>query len=333
MKTFTARAGAILAGALLGPFAAFTGAQAQGAANYPNQVIRMIVPYAPGGASDFLARIAAPKMAALLGQQIVVDNRSGGAGNVGMDAAARAAPDGYTLFLGDIGAVELNPHFFKDLRVKPLKDFIPVSVMTETPLLLVAHPSVPAANVKELIAHVKERPNKLSFATPGASTLDRLVMERFRRLAGMELNHVPYGGGAGPAAADVVGGHVQLMFGTISSVLPHVQGGRLKALAISTAERSPALPDTPTIGELGYPAAVGVSWQGLLVPAGTPRAIVDKLHGVVVQVMSDPEIKARVAERGAKASSSKSADDFLNFIIEDEKKWAAVISDAGIKAE
>ncbi|MGB3389005.1 MAG: tripartite tricarboxylate transporter substrate binding protein [Pseudaminobacter sp.] len=308
-------------------------AQAQDAANYPEQTIRLVVPYAPGGASDFLARIAAPKMSALLGQQIVVDNRSGGAGNFGMDIAARAAPDGYTLFLGDIGAVALNPHVYADMTVKPLEDFIPVSVMTETPLLLVAHPDVPAANVEELVTHVKANPGKLSFASPGSSTLDRLVMERFRSLAGMELNHVPYGGGAGPAAADVIGGHVQLMFGTISSTLPHVQTGKLKALAVSTSERTPALPDTPTVGDLGYGDATGVAWQGLFVQTGTPQAIVDKLHAAVVEVMNDPEVKSRIAERGGKAVSNDSPASFLKYIQDDEAKWAAVIQEVGIKAD
>ncbi len=302
-------------------------AGAQDASNYPNQPVRIVVPFAPGGASDFAARVIQPKLAAILGQQIVIDNRAGAAGNVGMDVAARAAPDGYTLYLGNIGTVALNPHVFKDLRVKPLQDFVPVSILADMPSLLVANPKFPPNSVKELIAYAKANPGKVNFATPGSGSMDRLEMELFRKLAGIDMNHVPYKGGAGPAAADVVGGHVEIMFGTIASTLPHVRGGRLKAFAVTAKERVAAIPDIPTIVELGFPDAVASSWQGILVPTGTPKPIVDKLHAAIVQVMADPEVQRRYSDIGAKAVASKSPEEFATYIREDAKRWEAVIKD------
>jgi tripartite-type tricarboxylate transporter receptor subunit TctC len=298
-----------------------------GAQDYPNQPIKVIVPFAPGGASDFAARVIQAKLSAVLGQQVVIENRAGAAGNVGMDVAARAAPDGYTLYLGNIGTVALNPHVFKDLRVKPLQDFIPVSILADMPSLLVANPKFAPNTVQELIAHAKANPGKVNFASPGSGSMDRLEMELFRKQAGIDMTHVPYKGGAGPAAADVVGGHVEIMFGTIASTMPHVKGARLKALAVTSRERVAAIPDVPTIVEAGFPDAVASSWQGILVPAGTPKPIVDKLHGAIVQTMADPDIKRRYEEIGATAVSSKSPEEFLSYIREDGKKWEIIIKE------
>jgi len=314
--------------AMTATMAALAGAvHAQDASNYPNQPVRIIVPFAPGGASDFAARVIQPKLSAVLGQQIVIDNRAGAAGNVGMDVAARATPDGYTLYLGNIGTVALNPHVFKDLRVKPLQDFIPVSILADMPSLLIANPKFPPNSVKDLIEHAKANPGKINFASPGSGSMDRLEMELLRKLAGINMTHVPYKGGAGPAAADVVGGHVEIMFGTIASTLPHVKGGRAKALAVTSKERVAAIPDVPTIVEAGFPDAVASSWQGILVPAGTPKPIVDKLHAAIVQTMADPDIKRRYEEIGAKAVSSASPEEFLAYIREDGKKWEIIIKE------
>jgi tripartite-type tricarboxylate transporter receptor subunit TctC len=307
--------------------ATIASAEAQDASSYPNQPVKVIVPFAPGGASDFAARVIQPKLGAVLGQQIIIENRAGAAGNVGMDVAARAAPDGYTLYLGNIGTVALNPHVFKDLRVKPLQDFIPVSILADMPSLLVANPKFAPSTVKELIDYAKANPGKVNFASPGSGSMDRLEMEFLRKRAGIDMTHVPYKGGAGPAAADVVGGHVEIMFGTIASTMPHVKGGRLKALAVTSTQRVAAIPDVPTIGEAGFPDAVASSWQGILVPTGTPKPIVDKLHAAIVQTMADPDIVKRYEEIGAKAVSSKSPEEFLAYIRDDGKKWEIIIKE------
>lgn len=310
---------------------AITAAAAQ--SNYPSQPIRVIVPFAPGGASDFVARLIQPGMSQFLGQQVVIENRAGAAGNVGMDVAARGAPDGYTIFLGNVGTVSINPSLYSDLTVKPDKDFIPVSIVADTPGILIANPKFPPNNAKDLVAYSKARPGKINFASPGSGSLNRLEMEIFRLNAGLDMNHVPYKGGAGPAVADIMGGHVELMFTTISSGIQHVKGGRLKALGVTTKERVPALPDVPTMLEQGFPANVSSSWQGVLVPANTPRPIVDKIHAALVQAVSDPKVKARMAEAGVIATTNKSPEEFKAYLQEDAKKWSEVIKKTGAKPE
>jgi len=308
-------------------------AYAQGAGNYPIRPIRMIVPFAPGGASDFAARLIQPGMSQFLGQQIVIENRPGAAGNVGMDLAARAAPDGYTVYLGNVGTVSINPTIFPDLTVKPDKDFIGVSLVAETPGVLIANPKFPPNSVKELVDYVKARQGKINFASPGSGSLNRLEMEVFRKDAGLEMTHVPYKGGAGPAVADVIGGHVELMFTTISSAIQHVKAGRLKALAVTTKERVPALPNVPTMLELGWKNSVSSSWQGLLVPAGTPRPIVEKLHAAVVYAMSDPKVRERMAEGGVFPVTSKSPEEFKSYLEAEAKKWGAVAKATGARPD
>jgi tripartite-type tricarboxylate transporter receptor subunit TctC len=306
---------------------------ARAQSDYPNQPITMVVPFAPGGASDFAARLLQPKLSELLGQQIVIENRDGAAGNVGMDIAARAKPDGYTVFLGNVGTISINPYIFSSLRVKPLQDFIPVSIVADTPGLLIANPAFPPNNVKELVEYVKARPGQVNFASPGTGSVNRLEMESFRREAGLDMIHVPYKGGAGPATADVMGGHVSLMFVTISSGINHVKGGRLKALGVSTKQRVAQLPDVPTMTEQGYPKSVSSSWQGILVPTGTPQPIVDKLHAAIVETMKDEKIRARMAESGVIAVSSASPAEFKEYIAADAAKWSAVITEIGVKAD
>jgi tripartite-type tricarboxylate transporter receptor subunit TctC len=308
-------------------------AVAQGASNYPTQPIRVVVPFAPGGASDFAARLIQPGMAQSLGQQIVIENRAGAAGNVGMDVAARAAPDGYTIYVGNVGTVSINPSLYEDLTVKPDKDFIPVSIVADTPGLLIANSKFPPNSVKELVEYVKARQGKINFASPGSGSLNRLEMEVFRRDAGLDMTHVPYKGGAGPAVADVIGGHVELMFTTISSAIQHVKDGRLKALGVTTKERVPSLPNVPTMLEQGYPNSVSSSWQGVLVPAGTPRPIVEKIHAAVVQAMSDAKVRERFMESGVIPVTSKSPEEFKVYIAAETKKWGEVIKSTGAKPE
>jgi tripartite-type tricarboxylate transporter receptor subunit TctC len=309
-------------------------AQAQGAGNYPNQPIRMIVPFAPGGASDFAARLLQPGMSQFLGQQIVVDNRAGAAGNVGMDVAARAAPDGYTVFLGNVGTISINPTLFEgSLTLKPEKDFAPVTLVAETPGLLIANEKFPPNSVKEFVDYVKKNPGKVNYASPGSGSLNRLEMEVFRKAAGLDMTHIPYKGGAGPATADVMGGHVEVMFVTISSAISFVKAGRLKAYAVTTRERVPSLPDVPTMIESGYPESVSSSWQGLLVPAGTPRPIIDKLYAAVTQAMTDKTVRDRMSEAGVFPITSKSPEDFKAYLDAENAKWSRVVKETGAQPD
>jgi len=322
-----------LTSGVLGLAGAIAVAAAQEPPKYPTQPIRVIVPFAPGGASDFVARLIQPRLTQFLGQQVVVENRAGAAGNVGMDVAARGAPDGYTVFLGNVGTVSINPSLFADITVRPEKDFIPVSIVADTPGILIANPKFPPNNAKDLVEYAKARPGKINFASPGSGSLNRLEMEVFRLNAGLDMNHVPYKGGAGPAVADIMGGHVELMFTTISSAIQHVKVGRLKALGVTTKERMPALPDVPTMLEQGFPANVSSSWQGVLVPAGTPRPIIDKIHAALVHSVHDPKVVERMAEAGVIATTSKSPEAFKAYLAEDAKKWSEVIQRTGAKPE
>jgi tripartite-type tricarboxylate transporter receptor subunit TctC len=326
----------VLFAAIIGGVAILGGpsaANAQGA-SYPTQPIRMVVPFAPGGASDFAARLIQPGMSQHLGQQIVVENRAGAAGNVGMDVAARAAADGYTVFLGNVGTISINPTLFADsLTVKPEKDFIGITLVAETPGILIANPKFPPSSVKELVDYVKKNPGKVNYASPGSGSLNRLEMEVFRKAAGLDMTHIPYKGGAGPAVADVIGGHVELMFVTISSAINHVKGGRLKALAVTTKERVPSLPDVPTMLELGYPENVSTSWQGLLVPAGTPRPIVDKLMAAVQHAMSDQTVRTRMSEAGVFPVTSKSPEEFKSYLDAEGAKWSKVVKETGAQPD
>jgi tripartite-type tricarboxylate transporter receptor subunit TctC len=303
------------------------------AGNYPSRPIMMIVPFAPGGASDFVARMIQSGVSEILGQQIVVDNRPGASGIVGTATAARAAPDGYTAFLGNVGTISINPSVYANMRIRPDKDLAPVSICADMPSILITRLDFPANTVGELIAYVKARPGKVTFASPGISTLNRLEMEVFQRDAGLDMVHVPYKGGAGPAVADVLGGHVDLMFTTIASAMEYVRGNQVKALAVTARERMTDLPDVPTMAELGWKRLVTSSWQGVLVPAGTPRPIVDKLHAAIVKVLADREVQARMRKAGVIAVASQSPEDFKSYMDGETAKWAKVIQDSGVRAD
>jgi tripartite-type tricarboxylate transporter receptor subunit TctC len=307
---------------------------AQDAGTYPNRPVMMIVPFAPGGASDFVARIIQHGVSEILGQQIVVDNRPGAAGMIGTEVAARAAPDGYTTFLGNVGTLSINPGVYAaNMRVKPDQDLTPVTICADTPSILITRLDFPANSVSELIAYVKANQGKVAFASPGSSTLNRLEMEVFRKDAGLDMVHVPYKGGAGPAVTDVLGGHVDLMFTTISSAIGFVKENKVKALAVTTKERMADLPDIPTMYELGWKDLVTSSWQGVLVPSGTPRPIIDKLHAAIIKVLADPEIQGRLRKGGAIAVSSKSPEDFKSYMDVETARWTKVIEESGVRAE
>ena len=300
---------------------------------YPNKAIRMIVPFAPGGASDFVGRILQPRMTELLGQQIVVENRAGASGNIGMDAAAKAAPDGYTLYLGNVGTVALNPAVFtKTLSVVPTRDFIAITQVVDVPGVLVVHPDLQAKTIKEIIAIAKAYPGKLNYGSPGAGSQNRLETEVFRKLAGLDMVHVPYKGGAGPAVAGLVGGETHLMFVTASSAMNHVKNGRLRLIAVTSAKRLAAFPDSPTFAESGYPELTSGSWQGIFVPAGTPKPIVERLYAAVIETMKTPEVQQRLANGGVEVVTS-APGEFTRFVEKETERWGKAVKDAGATAE
>lgn len=304
-------------------------AQAQTASGYPQRPVHMIIPFAPGGASDFVARIISPRLSEALGQQIVIQNRGGASGNIGMEDAAKAPADGYTIFLGNIGTIAINPAVFSSLTVHPTKDFMPVSLVAELPSILVANPRLPANTVGELVALAKAKPGDLNFASPGSSTLNRLEMEQLMKTAGIKMVHVPYKGGAGPAVIGLLGGETQLMYVTLSSAINFVKSGQLKALAVTSPRRIEALPQVPTMIEAGYPGFVTSSWQGVFVPAGTPPAVVAKLHEALVKVLAMPEVKERFAFGGVTATSSKTPEDFAAFVKAESEHWGKVARESG----
>jgi tripartite-type tricarboxylate transporter receptor subunit TctC len=300
-----------------------------GQANYPNRPVKMIVPFAPGGASDFVARIISPKLGDLLGQTIVIENRPGASGNIGMETAAKAPADGYTIYLGNIGTIAINPAVFQNLSVNPQKDFTAISLIAGVPSILIANPTVPANTVAELVALAKSKPGELNFASPGSSTLNRLEMERFMKFADLKIVHIPYKGGAGPAVTGMLGGETQVMFVTLSSAISFVQAGKLKPLGISTTKRIDALPQVPTMIEAGYPDMVSSSWQGVFVPAGTPRPIVDKIHAALLATMVAPEVKQRFAGGGVDVMTSKTPEDFATFVAAETARWGKVAKESG----
>ncbi|HVJ24119.1 MAG TPA: tripartite tricarboxylate transporter substrate binding protein [Burkholderiales bacterium] len=293
----------------------------------------MIVPFAPGGASDFVGRILQPRMSELLGQQIVVENRPGASGNIGLDAAAKAAPDGYTIFLGNVGTVALNPAVFPKLGVAPTRDFIHITQVVDVPGVLVINPEVKANTVKDIVAIAKAYPGKLNYASPGSGSQNRLEMEVFRRVAGgLDMVHVPYKGGAGPAVAGLAGGETHLMFVTASSAMTFVKNGRIKLLAVTSNKRLAAFPDTPTMAESGFPELTSGSWQGVFVPAGTPKDVVDKLYSVLIETMKTPEVVQRLGNGGVDVVVSKPGE-FTRFVESETERWGKAVKEAGATAD
>src|SRR5258706_15170195 len=285
----------------------------QAQSGYPNRSVKIIVPFAPGGAVDFVGRIMQLRLSELLGQPIVIENRGGAAGTIGMEVAARSAPDGYILVLGNVGSTAINPGVFPNLSINNLRDFIPVTQVVDVPGVLIVHPSVTVNRLKDLVAIVKATPGKLNYASPGSGSQNRLEMEILRTVEqGMDMVHVPYKGGAGPAVTGLVAGETQMMFSTVSSAMGHIKSGRLKALAITSPARIKELPDLPTMKESGYVDGSSGSWQGGLVPAGTPRAGVDRLFDSLVQTMKTPHLIERLAKGGAEEVNSRSPQAFAD---------------------
>jgi tripartite-type tricarboxylate transporter receptor subunit TctC len=305
---------------------------ADGKNEYPARAVRMVVPFAPGGASDFVARIIQPRMMELLGQQLVIDNRSGAAGNIGVEVAARANPDGYNILLGNVGTMAINPNVYLKFPVKPLRDLDPVTQVVDVPGCLVVHPSLPPKSLKELVSYLKANPNKLNYGSPAPSSANRLEMEMFLLKTGTKATHVNYKGGAGPAMIGLLGGEVQMMFVTFSSAVNFVKQGKIRMLAAISPERISALPDVPTMREQGFDMVVG-SWQGIYVPKGTPRPVVDKLLDITQKTMQHPDVIKRLEDGGVPVILSKSPADFRKFWEAENQRFAKIIKDANIETE
>ena len=300
---------------------------------YPNKPVRMIIPFAPGGASDLVGRIIQPRLSELLGQQVVAENRPGASGNLGVEAAARSAPDGYTIFLGNIGSVAINPAVFPKLPVNPLTDLTAVTQVVDVPSALVAHPSLPVNTMQELVAYAKANPGKLNYASPGSGSQNRLEMEVLKKAANLDMVHVPYKGGAGPAVSGLVGGETHIMFVTVSSAIGHVRSGRLKMLAITTPKRSDQLPNVATTAEQGFPELSASSWQGVFVPSGTPREVVDRVFGALRQTMAAPEVNERLVNAGVIVSTSASPSAFAEFVARETERWGRAAREANATAD
>ncbi len=301
--------------------------------DYPSRPLRMIVPYAPGGASDFIGRILQPKLSEVLGQQVVVENRAGASGNIGVQAAADATPDGYTFLLGNVSSMGINPSMFPNFPVRAMRDFIGLTLVVDVPGALGVHGGLPVGNLKEFIAYAKNNTGKLAYGSAGYGSAQRMAFEYFMQKAGIKLLHVPYKGGAGAATIATMSGEVAATMVTTASLAPHVSSGKIKILAVVSKKRVPALPNVPTMIESGFPELSLGSWQGIFVPTGTPKPIVDKLYNVVKKVVHDSWVGERYEKVSAQQITSESQAEFAAFVKEQNAFWAKVIKDVGIKTQ
>jgi tripartite-type tricarboxylate transporter receptor subunit TctC len=301
------------------------------AQTYPNKAIRLVVPFPPGGPADILSRAIGEKLSNGWGQQVVVDNRAGAGGGIGSDIVAKATPDGYTLLMGFVGTHAINPSLYRNLSYDNVKSFEPVSRVATATIILVLHPSVPAKSVSELISLAKSKPGELTFGSPGNGTPQHLGGELFNTMAGVKMNHIPYKG-AVPAIIDLVGGRVSLIFSSAPPALPHVKTGKLRALAVTSAKRSSVSPELPTIAESGLPGYEVINWYGVLVPAGTQKAIVAKLNAEIVKIMGMGDVTDRLSVVGIEPFPSTPAQ-FASFIKEETSKWAKVVKFSGARLD
>lgn len=301
------------------------------AAEYPLRPIRVIVPFPAGGNADILARIMAQKMSEAWKQTVVVDNRAGAAGIIGAEAVAKSAPDGYTLLMGTTGTQTTNPAVYSKLPYDSLRDFAPVSNFADSPFLLVTHPSLPVRTVKEVIALAKARPGQLHYASFGPGSSAHLVGEMLRSTARIEIVHVAYKGGP-PALADLIGGHIEMMFNLLPIVVPHVKSGRLRAIAVTASKRAPALPDVPTFAEAGIPDFEAGSWYGVLAPAGTPKEIIARLSSEISRILSLADVRQRLAAEGAEPIGN-TPEQFAEQIRRDLARWAKIARDARVRVQ
>ena len=300
------------------------------AQGYPNKAVRMVVPFPAGGSTDIVGRTVAQKLSEMWGQPVVVDNRPGGGTSIGTDAVAKAAPDGYTLLVTP-APFTINPSLLAKLPYDALTDFAPITLINTTPLVLVVNPGVPAKSVKELIALAKARPGKLNFGSSTIGGSNHLAGELFNAMAGVQLVHIPYKGNA-PALIDLVGGHIDLIFNGVTSALPLIKGGKLRALAVTSLQRSGALPEMPTLDETALKGFEAVAWNGLSAPAHTPREVIARVNADVIRIVSSPELKERLKAEGSDPVGN-TPEQYAAFLRSEVAKWARVIKFAGVKAE
>ncbi|HEX9685436.1 MAG TPA: tripartite tricarboxylate transporter substrate binding protein [Burkholderiales bacterium] len=320
----TARA--VFSGILL---ALIAQSSAWAAESYPSRPIRLLVGFAPGGANDLVARAVASRLGPRLGQQVIVENRAGAGGNIATELAARAAPDGYTMLLASVASFAMSPALLGKVPFDPVNDFEPVTRAVLVTALLSVHPSLPARTLKQFVALAKKQPGGLNYASPGRGSIAHLAFERFWRIAGIRMNQIPYKGG-NPAVADTIAGHVESTVGLISTQTPHVRAGRLRALAVSSAKRSAALPDVPTIAESGYPGFESSGWLGFAFPARTPKAIVERMHRETVAVLNLREVQTQLVDLGLDPDPT-SPEAFQSLIKSDFARWDKVVQEAGLR--
>jgi tripartite-type tricarboxylate transporter receptor subunit TctC len=308
---------------------AFSGGAAAQA--WPEKPVRFVVGFTPGGPSDILARALGQKLAELWAQQVVIENRPGAGGNIGAELVAKSAPDGTTWLLGNNSILATNQSLYAKLGYDPVKDFAPVALVAVQPNILVVNPSVPASSVKELIALAKAKPGALNYASSGSGAAAHLAGELFKAMTGVDMIHVPYKG-AQPALTDVMAGQAQLMFATSASVIPYIKAGRLRALAVTTSQRSASAPELPTVSEAGVPGFEAITWHGVVVPAATPRPLVERLNADIVKVLRMRDLRERLESLGAELAPG-TPQDFADYIAREIPKWAKVVKDSGARAE
>jgi tripartite-type tricarboxylate transporter receptor subunit TctC len=301
---------------------------------YPSRPVRMLGPYAPGGATDIIARIVSAKLTESLGQSFVVENKPGANGNLALEATARAPADGYTLLVGNVSTNAINESVYaKELTIKPTRDLTGITKLVEIPHIVVASATFAPNSIAELIAAAKKDPGKINFSSVGVGSYPHLDMERFMRAAGIQMTHVPYKGGAGPIIPAMISGEVQVGFLNLASMLPQIKAGKMKALAVVPAHRLPELPNVPTLAEQGFPGIGTNAWQGLFAPAATPKPIIDKLYQSVVAVLGNPAMKADLAKKMLDVTLSASPDDFQKLVVKETGDWAAFLRQANLNLQ
>ena len=305
-------------------FCAFASAQD----DYPNRPVRIIVPFAPGGSTDVVARVLADKLGAELRQSFVVENRAGAGGNIGADVVAKSAPDGYMLLMGTTGVLAINRYLYKDMSFDPDRDLVPVSYTSLITNILVVNPQVPAKTVPELLALARAKPGALTFASSGAGSSTHLSAELFKSMAGVDILHVPYKGSS-QALVDVIAGQVTMLFDNAPSSIPFIEQGKLRAIAVTSSKRLPNLPDVPTIDEAGVKGYESLSWSGIMAPAGTPRRVIDRLNAAIEKILRDPEVRQRFAGLGVEPVGGP-PEAFARHIRAESEKWSRVVKTASI---
>jgi tripartite-type tricarboxylate transporter receptor subunit TctC len=322
---------ALMAGLAVASLAGLAPGLAMAQSDYPTRPVTLVVPFPAGGSTDLVARVIAQKMTDGLGQQVLVENKGGAGGNLGSAAVAKSDPDGYTILMGTVATHALNPAIYKKMPFDSVADFAPISLLVTVPNVLVVNPDLPAKTVQELIALAKEKPGELSYASSGNGTPLHLSGELFKSMAGIDIVHIPYKG-AGPALTDLLGNHVSIMFDNLPSSTGYIKEGRLRGLAVTTAERAASMPELPTMAESGLPGYETYTWNALFAPAGTPPAVIERLNAEAVKAVQDPEVKARLAEFGATAVGS-TPDELAAHVQAELAKWAPVVKASGAQID